>query len=54
MAFKQEISLEKKRVMLKMVLDDTTYQAIQNNPKEINEAFAFNLANIIISTRGEF
>jgi hypothetical protein len=48
------ISLEQKKVLLKSVLDDITFNAIKNNPTEIKEAFDFNLANIIISTRGEF
>ena len=46
------ISLEQKKVLLKMVLDDVSFNSLKT--EEINEAFSYNLANIIISTRGEF
>lgn len=50
---KTTITKEMKIVMLKMVLDDTTFKAYEKENK-INEAFDYNLANIIIATRGNF
>jgi hypothetical protein len=50
---KKPITREMKIVMLKMVLDDTTFKIYEKENK-IDEAFDYNLANIIIATRGQF
>jgi hypothetical protein len=49
----EKLTKEQKIALLKIVLDDTTFKAIQQENK-INEAFDYNLANIIIATHGEF
>ena len=48
-----KITFQEKLSLLKRVCDDLTLKALKDE-KKINEAFDFNLANIIIATRGEF
>jgi hypothetical protein len=45
---------EQKKTLLRLVLDDESFKAIEHKPSKINEAFNCNLANIIIQTQGEF
>jgi hypothetical protein len=45
---KKAFTEEQKLTLLKVVLDDETFNLIKDNPKKIDEAFDFNLANIII------
>lgn len=49
----QIFTKEMKLCLLKLVVDDLTLKNLTDENK-INEAFDFNLANIIISTRGQF
>jgi hypothetical protein len=42
-----------KKCLLALVVDDFTFKALKDE-KKINEAFDYNLSNIIIATRGEF
>lgn len=49
-----KITEQQKLTLLKQVIDDLTFSKIKDNPKEINEAFVCNLANILISSRGNF
>jgi hypothetical protein len=49
----EKITLQQKRMLLKIVLDSDSYEAIKNNPKKIKESFIVNLSNILIQTQGE-
>ena len=51
---KQPLNADMKKCLLQLVLDDLSYDAIKNSPKAVEEEFNLNLANIIISTRGQF
>jgi len=48
-----KFSQDEKKVLLQLVFDDATYEALKNSPKKINEAFDINLSNIIIATSGK-
>lgn len=50
---KQIFTEDMKLCLLKLVLDDTSFKAVKDENK-IDEAFDFNLANIIIQTGGKF
>lgn len=46
------LSLEQKKALLKIVVDDITYKALKD--KDIENEFICNLSNILIQTNGEF
>jgi hypothetical protein len=48
-----KLTTQEKKMLLKQVLDDITFNAL-NTPKKIEDSFIFNVANIIIATKGVF
>lgn len=50
----KNISEAEKLVLLKMVLDDDSFQQIKNNHRKVNEAFDINMENILMATQGDF
>jgi hypothetical protein len=51
---KKQFTKAQKLTLLKVVLDDDTFQQIKSNPRKIKEAFEVNMENILIASQGEF